>query len=163
MGRDVMSRRTHKKTKWESVAPCDHFMKGFMVMGVLTMLVTLFTKSMLPLVFCMAALAFMLVSLFMSGRFWYQKLCALVLGVQVVELLDYQGKRSYTIVFTHKDDQQRWVAPVDWFTQVGEVLLNDDGTVDASSESMYMKYWRPMDPELRMAQVLAYGIRKEFE
>ena len=138
-------------------------MKGLIVIGLLTIVVTLFTKSIVPSVFCMAALAWMLVSLFLSGHLWYQKLCALVLGLQVVELLDYEGKRSYTIVFTHRDDQQRWVAPVDWFTQVGQVLLNDDGTVDASSESMYVKYWRPMDPELRMAQVLTYGIPKAFE
>jgi hypothetical protein len=157
-----MALSMHNKTKWESRAPADQYMKGLMGIALLTIVVTLFTKSIVPTMFCAAALAFMLVSLFMSGHLWYQKLCALVLRAQVVELLDYDGKRSYTIVYTHRDDQHRWVAPVDWFTQTGQVLLNPDGTVDASSGSSYVKYWRPMDPELRMAQVLTYGIPQGF-
>ena len=60
----------HKKTKWERVAPCDQFMKVFVVMGALTALSTVIAQSIWPLAFFMAVLAWILSSLFLSDYLW---------------------------------------------------------------------------------------------
>ena len=76
-------------------------------------------------------------------------------GKYFVELIDWTGERVWTLA-TMQDG--RWQAPVYFSTNIGHVILNDDGTVDRSSESSYIYYWLPMNKNKRVIHILSNNI-----
>lgn len=97
-----------------------------------------------------------------SGTIWWQnnKWCVRVLswffpGKYFVELIDWTGERFWTLA-TMQDG--RWQAPVYFSTNIGHVILNDDGTVDRNSESSYIYYWLPMNKTKRVIHILSNNI-----
>lgn len=75
----------------------------------------------------------------MSNRPWAIKLMARVLRRKVVLLLDHHNKIYWTMERTNPFTGER-EAPVFWFTNIGNVTLNDDQTT--SGASIYIRSWK---------------------
>lgn len=151
------------KNWWQVQPPAVRLLVGFfMFVWPITLFAAVINIPVLSLLTFPVSLMLMTIMMY-HQRLWVLTLYAWVTRRQVVELLDYNGKLSYTLVYKHTLDQAQWKAPVYWLTEVGEVWLQPDGTIDASSPSSYMDAWRPMDKELRLKQVLAYGIPSGFK
>lgn len=74
---------------------------------------------------------------------WLIKLaCAFSHKRRPVKLLDGENEVVYTVA--KKTATGKWHCPVHWTTNVGNCILNDDGTVDRDSECSYILYWRPL-------------------
>lgn len=114
----------------------------------------------LGLLMMMLALAtvMLLLTLITQGeRLWVTKCMAWILGAKAVELIDFQGDRYYTICYTQASPSGQLQAPLYWVTNVGTVILREDGTVDRSSDSYFVDYWLPLNNDERAQQILVYG------
>jgi hypothetical protein len=76
-------------------------------------------------------------------------------GKYFVELVDHRGDSYFTLA-TKRDGI--WQAPVYFGSNVGQVILNDDGTVGRNSESNYIYYWLPVNKSKRVIHVLTNNI-----
>lgn len=68
-----------------------------------------------------------------------RKLIAYLTGGEPIVLLDHEGEFYYTIAYKHPFVEGGRYAHVYWFTKVGHVTLNEDGTT--SGNSGYIKKW----------------------
>lgn len=115
----------------------------------LTVKDTIFVTCTAMLMWCLAMLSIMMA----SEKKWMVRLAGKVLAKVPVELVDHEGKRVYTLATKQADGQM--VAPVYWFTSVGECLLQSNGRVDPDSESSYIYFWLPLgSSEERMLHVM---------
>ena len=85
-----------------------------------------------------------------------------ILGRRPVQLIDFQNRNVFTLCRRGTVDGKQ-VAPVYWYTEVGGVVLNEDGTVDKSSDSCYIYNWLPLDTQERVQHILAHGEPKNEE
>jgi len=68
-----------------------------------------------------------------------RKLIAFLTGGEPVVLLDHQGEFYYSISYKHPFFEGSRYAYVYWYTKIGHVVLDADGTT--SGNSSYIKKW----------------------
>jgi len=73
-----------------------------------------------------------------------------------VELISFDNSRHFTLAKYNHNNQL--VAPVYFSSNVGQVILLDDGTVDKHSESSYIKHWLPLNKNDRVRHILTNDI-----
>lgn len=73
-----------------------------------------------------------------------------------VELVSFDNTRYYTLASKLKDGS--YICPVYFGSNIGSVLLLNDGTTDKTSESSYIKYWLPLNKRDRVLHILTYDI-----
>lgn len=73
-----------------------------------------------------------------------------------VELISFDNSRNFTLAKYNHDNHL--VAPVYFTSNVGQVILLDDGTVDKHSESSYIKHWLPLKKNDRVQHILTNDI-----
>ena len=76
--------------------------------------------------------------------------------IHPVELISFDNSRHFTLAKYNHNNQL--VAPVYFSSNVGQVILLDDGTVDKRSESFYIKYWLPLNKNDRVRHILTNDI-----
>lgn len=81
--------------------------------------------------------------------------CQLFRNRLAIELVDFQNEKYYTIA--KKMPNGTLTAPVYYWAGVGNVTLNDDGTIDKKSESSYIDFWLPLNTSQRTLHLLKYG------
>lgn len=73
-----------------------------------------------------------------------------------IELIDWKKEHYYTLAI--KQENNTMIAPVYFANNTGEVVCLEDGTVDKSSYSSYIKYWLPLNKSDRTQHLLTYGL-----
>lgn len=80
---------------------------------------------------------------------FYRKLCP-------IELISFDGTRYYTLA--KYESYNKMSAPVYFSSNIGHVILLEDGTIDPNSDSRYIKYWLPLNKNDRALQILKCDI-----
>lgn len=75
---------------------------------------------------------------------------------RAVELVSFDNTRYYTLASKLKDGS--YICPVYFSSNIGSVLLFNDGTTDKTSKSSYIKYWLPLNKNDRAQHILTYGM-----
>jgi hypothetical protein len=92
----------------------------------------------------------------MQNRKWFVIVVSNILRDRTpVELIDHEGDTRYSIARYGHDG--RLVAPVYWFNNIGECILEDNGRVDPASDSSYVYFWLP----LRRADRAMHALRND--
>lgn len=73
-----------------------------------------------------------------------------------VELISFDKTRHFTLAKHNQENQL--VAPVYFSSNVGQVILLENGTIDKNSESSYIKYWLPLKKNDRAQHILTNDI-----
>lgn len=69
------------------------------------------------------------------------KIRCFIFNRKIVKLTDFKGRIFFTFILNKCKICEKEHCNVYWFTNVGDCILNEDGTVDQLSESSYIKKW----------------------
>lgn len=73
-----------------------------------------------------------------------------------VELVSFDNTRYYTLASKLQDGL--YICPVYFGSNIGSVILLNNGTTDKSSKSSYIKYWLPLNKSDRVQHILTHGM-----
>lgn len=77
-------------------------------------------------------------------------------NLRPIELISFDGTRYYTLA--KYDSYNKMSAPVYFGSNIGNVILLEDGTTDPSGGSRYIKYWLPLNKSDRTLHILKYDL-----
>lgn len=74
----------------------------------------------------------------------------------LVELVSFDNTRYFTLAAKYDDNKMS--APVYFSSNIGQVILLENGTVDKHSDSSYITHWLPINRNDRAMHILKYDL-----
>lgn len=134
--------------------PGDFSLQVFIVMLIVSLAISILAPlSKIWIMVSGVMLVLISVIPWISGHKWVVIAASRIIpGAIPVEIVDFHADHLYTIA--RVDPKKGLVAPVYWFNNVGECILDDNGLVNDKSNSSYVYFWMPLRKDERVKHLL---------